>query len=84
MKESSVIKMRTWIAEQDWSIVHNAMSAHEKAANLQNMLLQKYNECFPEKSYKISSNDQPWISHKLKTMDRLRKSEYNKHRKSDQ
>ena len=83
MKESSVIKMRTWIVEQDWSIVHNAMSAHEKAATLQNMLLQKYNECFPEKSYKISSNDQPWISHKLKTMDRLRKREYNKHRKSE-
>ena len=47
------------------------------------MLLQKFKECFPEKTYKITSNDQPWISHKLKTMDRLRKREYHKHRKSE-
>ena len=47
------------------------------------MLLQKFKEWFPEKTRKISVDDQPWISHKLKIMDRIRKREYHKHRKSD-
>ena len=47
------------------------------------MLLSKYHECFPQKTYKITSDDQPWITHKIKTMDRKRKREYSKHRKSD-
>ena len=82
LTESGIIKMRTWLANEDWSIVFKAESASEKAALLQSMLFQKYTECFPEKTHRVSSDDQPWINHKLKTMDRQRKRGYNKHRKS--
>ena len=52
-----------------------AESAHDKAKLLQDLLLQKFHEIFPEKARKVNSDDQPWISHKLKTMDRKRKRE---------
>ena len=58
-------------------------SASKKAEVLQNMLVKSYHLFFPEKTQRISSDDQPWISFKLKAKDRRRKREYNKHRKSD-
>ena len=38
---------------------------------------------FPIKTHKVSSDDQPWITHKLKAQDRRKKRELNKHRKSE-
>ena len=61
----------------------NSESAHDKAKFLQDLLLQKFHEIFPEKTRKVNSDDQPWISHKLKTIDRARKREYSKHRRSE-
>ena len=37
---------------------------------------------FPEKVYKINSDDHPWINHKIKCLDRKRKRLYRKKRKS--
>ena len=68
-----MIGMRNWIITQDWQIVYDAKSASEKAAILQNMLLKKFQELFPEKSHRVSSDDQPWITHKLKLQDRKKK-----------
>ena len=47
------------------------------------MLLTKFSEFFPGKTYKVSSDDQPSISHKMKALDRQRKREYHKHSKSE-
>ena len=77
-----MINMRNWLITQDWQIVYNAKSASEKAANLQNMLFKKFQELFPEKTHRVSSDDQPWITHKLKLQDRKKKREFNRHRKS--
>ena len=38
---------------------------------------------FRKKTHRINSDDQPWISHKLKNLDRRRKREYQKHRRSE-
>ena len=40
-------------------------------------------EIFPEKIRKINSDDQPWISHKLKILDRKRKRIFRKQRRSE-
>ena len=40
-------------------------------------------EFFPLKTRKIQSDDQPFITHKLKQMDRKRKRVFNKERKSE-
>jgi hypothetical protein len=39
-------------------------------------------EIFPEKVRKVNSDDQPWISFKLKQMDRRRKRIFHKERRS--
>ena len=46
------------------------------------MLVGKVAELFPEKTCKIQSDDQPWITHKLKQLDRKRKRLYRKERRS--
>ena len=47
------------------------------------MLLQILDEFFPEKTRKIASDDQPWISHRLKVLDRQCKRVFHKERKSE-
>ena len=78
-----IFKMRAWCINQDWNEVITTKSASEKAHKLQDMLSNSFNKFFPEKTLKINSDDQPWITSKLKNMDRRRKREYTKHRKSE-
>ena len=75
--------MRSWLEVQCWSEVYIADSASTKAKVLQDMLVKSYKNFFPEKTQRVNSDEQPWISFKLKAMDRRRKREYNKHRTSD-
>ena len=56
--------------------------AHEKAEIFQKELLENFYRCFPLKSVKLSSEDKPWISSSLKKLDRLRKREFYKNKKS--
>ena len=81
--ESGMNRMRDWMVNQNWPEVYEAQSAHDKAKALQLMLFQRFNIFFPEKTHKVNSQDQPWISHKLKLLDRERKREYQKNRKSE-
>ena len=57
-------------------------SAHEKAKIFQDMLLRALDDYLPEKSRTISSDDQPWMTSKLKKMDRQRKRTYHSERRS--
>ena len=54
-----------------------------KATMFQNILLEKYHECFPVRIMKISCDDKPWFSSELKDIDRRRKREFSKNYKSD-
>ena len=47
------------------------------------MLVNKVEEIFPEKVRKISSDDHPWVTFKLKKLDRARKRIFHKERKSE-
>ena len=46
-------------------------------------MVHKIDEIFPVKTRKINSDDQPWVSFKLKKLDRRRKRVFNKERKSE-
>ena len=81
--QSGISKLREWFIEQTWKKVFEAETAHEKADIFQKMLLEKMNEIFPEKTRKLQSDDQPWISYKLKKMDRKHKTIYSKERRSE-
>ena len=74
--------MNDWLKTETWQQVFNEPSANLKAEILQNKLLSKVNEIFPEKIRIISCNDQPFFSHKLKMLKRKKGREYQKHRKS--
>ena len=80
--QSGMLKMKDWFIDQNWEEVYSAESAHEKASIFQKMLLAKLDEIFPVKNRKIQSDDQPWISQKLKKLDRRRKRLYRKERRS--
>ena len=80
--QSGILKMREWFIDQTWEKVYSAETTHEKAELFQKMLVTKLDEIFPEKTRKIQSDDQPWITFKLKKMDRARKRIYRKERRS--
>ena len=83
LTESGLTNFGNWIASQTWDPIFDAVTAHEKAEILQNMLLERINLYLPEKTHKITSDDQPWFSQKLKKLDRQLKREYTKHKKSE-
>ena len=83
ISQSGIDKMRNWLMDQNWKNVYEAVSSHTKAEIFQKSLLDQFEECFPEKTSKINSDDSPWITQKLKKLDRKRKRIYNKERKSD-
>ena len=66
---------------QTWESIFKAESAHEKAALFQKVLVEQFELFFPMKTKKISSDDAPWITQKLKKLDRRRKRVYQKERK---
>ena len=81
--QSGMDRMREWFIDHSWDQVYSAESAHQKAAIFQKILINKMDEIFPEKIRKVHSDDQPWISHKLKQMDRKRKRIFHKERRSE-
>ena len=82
LKESGIRQMGSWIVQHQWDEVLNVTTAHEKAVNLQNILLDKLNLYLPEKSSSFTSDDQPWFTHDLKQLLRSKQREYSKNRKS--
>ena len=45
--KSGLDKMKNWFIDETWEEVHEAKSAHQKAAIFQNILLKKLDEIFP-------------------------------------
>ena len=55
---------------------------HEKAAIFESELLESLNRFLPEKNMTFSSDDRPWMTPELKNLERKRKRQFQKHRKS--
>ena len=83
LPQSGIEKMKNWLIDKPWNEVFNAKSAHEKAEQFHSILMNKLDEIFPKKIRKINSDDQPWVSFKLKQLDRRRKRIFRKERKSE-
>ena len=81
--QSGFNQLTEWFIDQTWDQAYNAQSAHEKAEIFQKLFIEQLNEVFPEKLRKISDDDAPWITFKLKKLDRQRKKIYHKERKSE-
>ena len=81
--DEGLCKMQEWLSAEDWTELSHEESAHKKAEILQNLLVSKYHEFFPEKVRTVSSDDQPFVNQKLKRMKRKKCREYQKHRRSE-
>ena len=81
--EAGFVKMKNWFIDENWQEVYQAVTAHDKAEKFQNLLISKLDEFFPQKTRKIQSDDQPWMTQKLKKMDRTRRRLFRKERKSE-
>ena len=80
--ESGMQNLREWFVHQTWEEVGREESAHDKARIFQELLLSALDKYLPEKIRKINSDDQAWITHKLKILDRKRKRVFRKERRS--
>ena len=83
LTKSGLTKFRIWIQEQDWKDVIEEESIDKKAENLHKIVMDKLNEVCPEKDRKISSDDDPWFTDKLKKLQRKKKRIFRKDRNSD-
>ena len=76
-------KFANWVENCSWADLYKCKDSNMKAEMFQTTLLEKYQECFPVKIVKISCEDKPWFSLKLKILDKRRKKEFAKNYKSD-
>ena len=82
MKQSGIDMFGSWLKKQNWSEVFNAKTVDEKTEIFQSLLLQKVEEFLPQKTRRISSDDQPFCTEEMKRIKRLKSREYHKSRKS--
>ena len=82
LTKSGIAKFEAWVQEQKCREVLEVESVDTKAEVLHNMVLNKLDEYCPEKTRKISSDDEPWFTDQLKRLDRKVKREFNKNRNS--
>ena len=82
ISEQGLQKMKEWLEKETWEEIFSENCANKKAEILQCVLVDKYDEYFPEKTRSISSQDQPFFTHKLSKLKRKKTREYNKHRRS--
>ena len=80
--DSRIREMGTWLQSQSWKEIYEISCPNLKAETFENVLMEKINTYFPMKTIKINKNDKPWVDQELIKLDRLRKREYNKHKKS--
>ena len=82
INNSGLEKFGNWLVNYNWIELYRCEGANQKAQFLQKTLLEKYEESFPKKIWKVSDDDKPWFTADLKKLDRKRKREFSKHQKS--
>ena len=83
MPQSAISSLQAWMEEEKWEDVLSAKSPDEKAEVLQKTVMAKLDLYCPQKTRKIASDDKPWVTSKLKEIDRKKKREYRKNRRSE-
>ena len=83
LPRSGIESMGRWIVSEKWDSVAEAESAHDKAKGLQNIMMEKLNYFLAQKTSKFTSEDQPWVTSEIKEIDRRKKREFSKRRKSE-
>ena len=77
----NIIKQK--LESHDWSNVYDSKTANEKADIFKSEVMAIVNSVAPERMRNISSDDKPWYTETLKTLDRKRRREFHKNRRSE-
>ena len=83
LPESAVRKFGLALIDQEWAAMSSKDSSEKQEETMQNILSSLLSSHCPTKTVKLRPQvDKPFITYELKTLDRQRKREYRKHRKS--
>ena len=80
--KSGINSLKHWFDNKDWSTNIATVSVDKKTELLLEDILQAVNIYLPEKNIRVASDDEPWFNEALKKLDRKRRREYNKNRRS--
>ena len=81
--QSGIDSFGRWMVSYNWHDLYTCRNVNDKAEFLQNALMSKYYECFPVKTMKLSSDDEPWVTSRIKQLDRSQKREFSKNQQSE-
>ena len=80
--QSGMTLMRNWFQKQDWAENLRLESVDMKADLLMSQILGAVDNYLPEKVIKVASDNELWFTQHLMKLDRRRRREYNKNRRS--
>ena len=79
---SGLDQLRSWVEVQDWSEILLEDSVDKKTELLIGQMRNALDQYLPEKVIRIASDDEPWFTDELKKLDRKKRREYSRNRKS--
>ena len=82
LPRSSIVKFGEWITHESWDCMEDVSDTTEQVSLFENLLSEKMNSFFPEKTMKIGCHDKPFITAELKRLHRQKSREYCKRGKS--
>ena len=82
MPRTAIEQFGKWIQSQTWEDVYDAKTPTEKTKLLQEKLNTKFDEICPKKKMTITTDDEPWVTHEIKGIERKMKREFWKRRKT--
>ena len=83
LPDSGIRQMGIWLFEINWDeILRPELNPEEQDQILRTYLQNKVDQIFPEKKVRISSQDLPFITSEIKTLQKYLKREYKKRGKS--
>ena len=83
LPESLINLIKASLQFHSWENVYHATTSDEKAHIFHKEVMEKVNEIAPEKLRNVSSDDEPWFTDQLKVLDRRRRREFQRHRRSE-
>ena len=80
--DSGIKLFSLWIKDQEWTEINETHDVDHKVELLTSSVMEKVRQFFPEKLTKVTSDDAPWCSPKVRKLKLLKGREFNKHRSS--
>lgn len=82
LPESGIREFGQWICDEKWLEFDKNKTPNEQAQFLQKILSDKVDIFFPQKTFRVSLKDKPFITKELKQLDRAKKRVYRKQGRS--